>query len=350
MKVRSPRTLGESEGPDVIGSAVRMFGYARVSTEGQDLEPQIAALKSAGCTEIIEEKASGTDRSRPELAMLLGRLRRGDTLVVVRIDRLARSLAHLLEVLDQLRGQGAHFRSLSDPIDTASPTGRLVIQVIGAIAEFERNLIAERTKAGLAVAKARGKKLGNPHLISGDPEVRRNLVAGQRRTRLADLIPGLDEWLPVVRKLRPGHAWEEVCEAVNAKLPPGRRRFTRDRLVRTVRLLVEEGLAERALLEAAERRPRRRKASAIRAAEAVARYLRSHRREAAERGVPEDRYRPPTLAQIGRHLVEDAGLKPSNGTIWAPSSLKALRDRACREGQLPHPAGLGRGDASSRSG
>jgi DNA invertase Pin-like site-specific DNA recombinase len=96
------------------------YGYARVSTEGQDLEPQLAALRKAGCSEIIEEKASGTDRARPELANLLGRLRRGDTLVVVRIDRLARSLSHLLVVLDRLQGAGAHFRSLSDPIDTAS--------------------------------------------------------------------------------------------------------------------------------------------------------------------------------------------------------------------------------------
>jgi DNA invertase Pin-like site-specific DNA recombinase len=96
------------------------YGYARVSTEGQDLAPQLAALRRAGCGEIIEEKASGTDRARPELANLLGRLRRGDTLVVVRIDRLARSLSHLLVVLDRLQGAGAHFRSLSDPIDTAS--------------------------------------------------------------------------------------------------------------------------------------------------------------------------------------------------------------------------------------
>ena len=111
------------------------YGYARVSTEGQDLEPQIAALRAAGCSEIIEEKASGTDRSRPELAQLLSRLRRGDMLVVVRIDRLARSLAHLLAMLDRLQAVGAHFRSLSDPIDTANPTGRLVVQVIGTIAD-----------------------------------------------------------------------------------------------------------------------------------------------------------------------------------------------------------------------
>ena len=201
------------------------YGYARVSTEGQDLEPQLAALRAAGCSEVIEEKASGTDRARPELAGLLGRLRRGDTLVVVRIDRLARSLSHLLVVLDRLQGTGAHFRSLSDPIDTASPTGKLVIQVIGAIADIERNLIAERTKAGLAVAKARGRKLGNPALQAGDPEARRRLVAGQRRARLADLLPGLDAWLPTVRRLRPAACWEEVTDAVNQALPAGTRRL-----------------------------------------------------------------------------------------------------------------------------
>ena len=183
-----------------------LIGYARVSTEGQDLAPQRAALAAAGCTEIVEETASGADRARPELARLLGRLRRGDVLVVVRLDRLARSLAHLLAVLERLQQAGAHLRSLSDPVDTASPSGRLVVQVIGAIAEFERSLIAERTRAGLAVA----------------------------------------------------------------------------------------------------------------------RYLRGHRREAAERGVAPQDYRPPTLAQVARHLAEDARISsPGGGGAWAPSSVKA---------------------------
>ncbi|MBV1800520.1 recombinase family protein [Siccirubricoccus sp. G192] len=92
-----------------------------VSTAGQDLEPQFRALRVAGCTEIFEEKASGTSRARPELARALDRLGRGDTLVVVRIDRLARSLAHLLQVIERVREAGAHFRSLGDPIDTSGP-------------------------------------------------------------------------------------------------------------------------------------------------------------------------------------------------------------------------------------
>jgi len=310
------------------------YGYARVSTEGQDLEPQLAVLRAAGCAEIVEEKASGTDRSRPELARLFGRLRRGDTLVVVRIDRLARSLAHLLAILDRLQDAGVHFRSLSDPIDTASPTGKLVIQVIGAIAEFERNLIAERTKASLAVAKARGRKLGNLALQAGDPEAKRRLVAGQRRGRLADLLAGLDAWLPAVRRLRPGESWERVTEAVNCALPSGCRRFTRDRLVRSVRCLISEGLAEPHLLDpASHARPRRRPQSQL-AIDAVVRFLRSHRRAATERGIAAATYRPPTLAQVAAHLAEDARLSPPSGGKWAPSSVKALIDRAVRAGLI----------------
>jgi DNA invertase Pin-like site-specific DNA recombinase len=115
------------------------LGYARVSTQAQDLEPQ---RRAAGCTTIFE-KASGTSRARPELARLLTHLRPGDTLVVVRLDRLARSLAHLLGVIERVRAAGAHFHSLGDPIDTAGPSGTLVLQIMGAIAQFERALIIE---------------------------------------------------------------------------------------------------------------------------------------------------------------------------------------------------------------
>src|SRR4051812_1922814 len=100
-----------------------VLGYARVSTQGQDLEPQLRQLRAAGCTDIFEEKASGASRSRPEMARLLKQLRTGDTLVVARIDRLARSLSHLLAVIERVREIGGYFRSLGDPIDTAGPSG-----------------------------------------------------------------------------------------------------------------------------------------------------------------------------------------------------------------------------------
>ncbi len=125
-----------------------LIGYARVSTEDQTPLPQSEALQTAGCVEIFEEHASGGNRARPVLARVLERVQSGDTLVVVRIDRLARSLSHLLEVIERLEAKGAFFRSLQDPIDTASPQGKFTLQVLGAAAEFERALIRERTKAG----------------------------------------------------------------------------------------------------------------------------------------------------------------------------------------------------------
>jgi len=146
----------------------RLVGYARVSTDEQGTDPQLDELRAAGCGVILEEQASGADRSRPVLARLLREMRGGETLVVVRLDRLARSVSHLLAVIEQLEASGAHFRSLRDPIDTSTPQGMFSLQVLGAVAQLERALIAERTKAGLNAARARGRVGGNPGwLLSG---------------------------------------------------------------------------------------------------------------------------------------------------------------------------------------
>ncbi len=155
-----------------------LIGYARVSTEDQTPLPQSQALESAGCAEIHEEHASGGNRARPVLGRVLERIQSGDTLVVVRIDRLARSLSHLLEVIERLEARGAFFRSIQDPIDTGSPQGKFTLQVLGAAAEFERALIRERTKAGLASARTKGRVGGNPGLRAKDP-------AALRKVRLA---------------------------------------------------------------------------------------------------------------------------------------------------------------------
>jgi DNA invertase Pin-like site-specific DNA recombinase len=138
-----------------------LIGYARVSTEEQGTDPQRDELRAAGCDAILEEHASGTDRSRPVLARLLREIRPGETLVVVRLDRLARSVSHLLAVIEQLEASGGHFRSLRDPIDTTTPQGMFSLQVLGAVAQLERALIAERTKAGLQAARSRGR-VGGP--------------------------------------------------------------------------------------------------------------------------------------------------------------------------------------------
>jgi len=136
------------------------IGYARVSTDDQLLGLQIDALKAAGCVRIYQELASGKQADRPELAQALKALRRGDTLVVWRLDRLGRSLPHLVESVTAIEVLGASFESLTEKIETGSATGRLVFHLFAALAEFERNLISERTKEGLKAARKRGHRGG----------------------------------------------------------------------------------------------------------------------------------------------------------------------------------------------
>lgn len=139
-----------------------LVGYARVSTQDQKPELQLDALRHAGCERIFEEKASGAQRERPELKAALDYVREGDTLVVWKLDRLARSLKQLIETVEALEERNIGFRSLTENIDTTTPGGRLVFHIFGALAEFERSIIRERTSAGLAAARARGKVGGRP--------------------------------------------------------------------------------------------------------------------------------------------------------------------------------------------
>ncbi len=136
------------------------IGYARVSTMEQNLNLQRDALKAAGCGKIVEDTASGGKAKRDGLDRVQELLRRGDVLVVWRLDRLGRSLKHLIELMAELEGQGIGFQSVTEAIDTTTPGGKLVFHIFAALAEFERNLIRERTHAGLAAARARGRKGG----------------------------------------------------------------------------------------------------------------------------------------------------------------------------------------------
>ena len=144
-------------------------GYARVSTGEQTLDLQLDALAAAGCGKVYRETASGAKADRPVLEELLGYLRPGDTLVVWRLDRLGRSLRHLIETVALLAERGVGFKSLTEQIDTTTLGGKLVFHVFGALAEFERDLIRERTHAGLAAARARGRTGGRPKKL-GDPK------------------------------------------------------------------------------------------------------------------------------------------------------------------------------------
>lgn len=162
-----------------------LVGYARVSTQDQNPELQIDALQKVGCEKIFEEKASGASRNRPELAAALTYLRSGDTLVVWKLDRLARSLKQLIETIETLEGQGIGFRSLTENIDTTTAGGRLVFHIFGSLAEFERSLIRERTTAGLRAARERGRLGGRPASLSEE-----DIAAGKAMLKDGSLTVG----------------------------------------------------------------------------------------------------------------------------------------------------------------
>lgn len=168
-----------------------MIGYARVSTTDQHLNLQRDALKAAGCKKIFADRGlSGSAVTRPQLARALKALRPGDTLIVWKLDRLGRSLSHLVETIADLGKRGINFRSLSDPIDTESAGGRFVLHIMAALAEFERSLIIERTRAGLAAAQRRGIKLGRRRRLDEKKiaQARRLIEGGESRGDVARIL------------------------------------------------------------------------------------------------------------------------------------------------------------------
>jgi DNA invertase Pin-like site-specific DNA recombinase len=175
---------------DFRDGCTMLIGYARVSTNDQDLSQQRAALQVAGCRRIYEEKVSGAKRDRPQLARLIDQLRADDVVTVTRLDRLARSTRDLLDIAERLQGAGAGLRSLAEPwADTTSPAGRMVLTVFAGIAEFERALIAERTGTGRVAARAHGVRFGRPPKLTADQiALARRLVDEGRSPREAAQI------------------------------------------------------------------------------------------------------------------------------------------------------------------
>lgn len=167
-----------------------LIGYARVSTDEQNLDSQISALKAAGCQRIHEEKISGVNRKRPELIRMMEDLRGGDVIVTTRLDRLARSTHDLLDIAEILRQAGVGLRSLAEPwADTTSPAGKMVLTVFAGISEFERALIAERTKIGRQAAREKGVRFGRPLKLSNQQvELGRRLTEEGRSVREAAQI------------------------------------------------------------------------------------------------------------------------------------------------------------------
>lgn len=289
----------------------RLIGYARVSTEDQLNDAQVDELRAAGCHRIHQEHGSGASRARPVLAKLLKELGAGDVLIVVRLDRLARSVSHLLQVIEDLEKRGVHFRSLRDPIDTSTPQGMFSLEVLGAIARLERALIAERTKSGMKAAKARGRLAGNPGLRERRPEAVRAVSAARGRAYLDELIASAETWLPTVRQLRPQHNWDDIVRILNRKGHD----WTAERLRRAVQRMVREKLVESDLIK---RSPRRRPEDHL-------------MRLVARIAIADPDL---SLRDIAAQLDRMHQPPARGGRKWQPSSVRALLDEARRFGLI----------------
>lgn len=285
----------------------RMIGYARVSTDEQATEAQEMELRTAGCSVIIQEHGSGASRVRPALSKLLRDISAGDTLVVVRIDRLARSVSHLLEVIEGLTEKEVHFRSLRDPIDTTTPQGMFSLQVLGAVAQLERSLISERTKAGIKAAKAKGRLPGNPGIRERRPEALAKMAAAQKAAYGTRIQATANQWLPTVKRMRPDHTWDDIARVLKQRGLD----WTPERLRRAVKWMVSESMADAALLRKSPRR------------------LPEDRLMTLVTGIHASNPRL-TLREIASQLERLHERTPRGGTKWAPSSVKNLLDRARR--------------------
>jgi len=289
----------------------RLIGYARVSTEEQATQAQELELRSAGCDVIVQEHGSGASRARPALSKLLREISAGDTLIVVRLDRLARSVSHLLEVIEDLTQKNAHFRSLRDPIDTSTAQGMFSLQVLGAVAQLERALISERTKAGIKAAKSKGKLPGNPGIRERRPEALAKITAAQRAAYGERVQATANQWLPTVRRMRPDHTWDDIARVLNQRGLD----WTPERLRRAVKWMVAERMANAALLrKSPPRQPEDRLMTLVAGIHSSNPDL--------------------TLREIAAQLARLHERTPRGGSKWSPSSVKNLIDRARRSGLI----------------
>jgi DNA invertase Pin-like site-specific DNA recombinase len=181
---------------------VMLVGYARVSTIDQNLDLQLSALKEAGCEKLYQDQISGTKANRPGLGMALEVLRKNDTLVVWKLDRLGRTVKGLIDLVNQLHQKEIHFKSITDNVDTSTPAGRFFFHIMASLAQMERELMAERTKAGLAAAKAKGRIGGRKRKMTQSKiESAKQLLASGSLPRdvaqnLGISIPTLYRWIP----------------------------------------------------------------------------------------------------------------------------------------------------------
>ena len=212
-----------------------LIGYARVSTDDQTTALQLDALRKAGCRKIFEETASGANNDRPQLTRLLEEIREGDVLVVWRLDRLGRNLKHLIETVHGLIDNKIGFKSLTDPVDTTSSSGRLVFNMFGALAQFERDTISERTRAGLAAARARGRMGGRKFKMTAEKlRTARALLKDPDHT-LKDAAAAIGVSYPTLWRALKREAVEQPAPKKVAPARPRRQTPKRSRPVRKKR-------------------------------------------------------------------------------------------------------------------
>lgn len=184
-----------------------LVGYARVSTVDQNLDLQRSALKEIGCEKLYQDQISGTKENRPGLGMALEVLKKNDTLVVWKLDRLGRTVKGLIDLINQLHQKGIHFKSITDNVDTSTPAGHFFFHVMASLAQMERELMAERTKAGLAAAKAKGRVGGRKRKMTQSKiESAKQLLASGTLPRdvaqnLGISVPTLYRWVPASNNL-----------------------------------------------------------------------------------------------------------------------------------------------------
>ncbi|MFN7026039.1 MAG: recombinase family protein [Pseudorhizobium sp.] len=290
----------------------RRIGYARIApTERRD-ESETRVLRCAGCDQIYIEHQAEQDCDWPVLDGLLADLRCGDTVIVPRLGKLARSTPHLLTLLEAFDGGGVSFQSLEERLDTSAPGGSSAIHLIRSIIQLERDALAAKTRAGVEKAKAEGRLPGNPSLRARRPDALLSLSRSRQKAYLGGLRDSTPAWLPLVRELRPLHSWDSVVRVLNLK----GQSWTVERLRRAVHRLVEQNLAEPALLERSPRREPKDRLMKVVAAIAV-----------ADPGL--------SLRAIGAKLDELGEVPSRGGRKWQASSIRNLLDEARRFGLIP---------------
>ncbi|MGV1868705.1 MULTISPECIES: recombinase family protein [unclassified Rhizobium] len=289
----------------------RIIGYARTASDEQFEDTQQAELLAAGCERIFDERPSHPSHGHPVLTRLLGELRAGDTLVVVRLDRLDLSPSSLLLLMEDFEKRGVHLRSIIDMIDTSPPHGIACLSIVRALVQLEKRRGSEKTKAGIRAAKSRGKLAGNPGLRDRRPEAIQAASKARDKNYLSQLVGSADVWLPTVKKLRPDHSWDNVVRVLNRRGMD----WTVERLRRAVHRMARANLADSSLLTRSPRRTPDDRLMTLIAAIAIA---------------------DPTLSLrgIGAQLELLGETPPRGGRKWQPSSVRHFLDEARRFGLI----------------